>query len=84
MQNWPVKSRERLGQDHVGGVGHDVGRAAHLHAFVAGERVSDRGGGDPRARPERVDGDAVLAKLARHAEHAHAHAEFRHRVGDVV
>ena len=44
----------------------------------------DGRGGDHRARPQRVDGDAVRAELLGHAEHAHAHPVLRHRVGDVV
>ena len=38
-----------------------------LHALVAGERVADRGGGDAGARPQRVEGDAVVGELRRHA-----------------
>ena len=43
----------------------------------------DRRGRDDRARPQRVDGDAVAAEFLGHPEHAHAHPVLGHRVGDV-
>ncbi len=55
-----------------------------LHAFLARERILDRGGGDAGARPQRVEGNAFVGEFSRHAEHAHAHAEFRHGVGGMV
>ena len=74
----------RLLEDRMGGVGHDLGRAALAHGVVAAERELDRRGGDAGARPERVEGDARRARNSSAMPSTHsAHAEFRHRVGDV-
>ncbi len=73
-----------LVKDQIGRIGHDLHRAAMAHAFVARKRVLDRRRGDTRARPQRVERDAVIGEFRRHAQHAHAHAELRHRVGRVT
>ena len=54
----------RLGEDRVGRVGHDLGRARAVHRRVAAEQVLHRRGRDHGARPDRVDGDAVGRELA--------------------
>ena len=62
---------------------HDVGGAALAQALVAGQRELDRRRGDTGARPEGVEGDAVVLELGCHAEDAHGHAELGHRVSDM-
>ena len=71
------------GEHRVGGVGVDLGSASAGHGLVAAEQVLDGGGGDQGARPERVEGDPVLAKLLGHAERAEAHPVLGDRVADV-
>jgi hypothetical protein len=67
----------------MGGVGHDLDRAAVLEAFLAGQGELDGGGGDGGARPQGVAGHAVGPELLGHAQHAQAHIVLGHRIGDV-
>ncbi len=60
------------------------GRRERRHRLVAAEQVLDRRGGDDRARPERVGGDAVPSQLLREAEGAEAHPVLGDRVGEVA
>src|SRR5712692_850114 len=62
-------------------VGHDLGLAAGLRLRARDDL--QRRGGDGGARPQRVDGDAVLAEFLGHAEDAQAHAVFGDGVGDM-
>ena len=64
------------------GIGHDRWKARASACLLTGNQAN-RLCIDRRARPERVHGDPVAAKLLRHAEHAQRHAVLRHRVGDV-
>ena len=70
------------GEDQVGGVGQDLGLAAQVQ--VDARDHLQRRGGDGRARPQAVDGDAVRAELAGMAQRALAHAVLGHRVGHVA
>ena len=54
----PGEFPRRPGEDRMGGIAHDLGRAAGAHHGVAAEEIADRGGGDGGARPQRVDRDA--------------------------
>ena len=84
MKKLPVVVRASRVEDRVRGVGHDLGLAHPVDLLAAPGNHRDRRRRDHRARPQRVDADAVAAELLGHAEHAHAHPVFRHRVGDVV
>ena len=71
-------------EDRVRGIGHDLGPAHPLGLRSRAGDHRNRGRRDHRARPKRVDRDAVSAQLLRHAQHAHAHSILRDRVRDVV
>ncbi len=76
-------ARGRLGEDEMGGIGHDFGLAAHGDELSA-EHIADGGGGDGGAGPQGVDGDAVLPELLGHAQDAQAHAVLGDGIGDMV
>ncbi len=63
------------------GIRDDLGRAALRHVDAGNHRQC--GGGDHRARPQRVDADAGVTELLGHAQYAHAHAVLGDRIGDV-
>ena len=58
----------------MGCIRHDLRRTCALH-FACGRNVQG-GSGNQRGRPEGIDGDAMLAKLRRHAEGQQAHGVF--------
>src|SRR6185436_19351651 len=70
-------------QDHIRRIRDDFRLAAELEHRLVADGELDGGGGDGRARPQRVYRDAIGRELARHAQYAHAHAVFRHGVRDV-
>ncbi len=63
---------------------HDLGPAHPARLACRTGNHRNRGGGDHRARPQRVDGDARRAEFLGHPENAHAHPVLGHRVGDMV
>ena len=84
MKKWPVQLAAVAGEDHVGGVGHDLGLAALPRASrrrrawsTAAVAITVRGQSALTAMPS-------AAELLGHAEHAQAHAVLGHGVGDVV
>ena len=83
MRKLPREAPRRLLKDQRCGVGQNLRRAARPHHRVAAEQILICAGRDGRSRPERVDGDALAPQLAREAQHAQAHAELGHRIGEV-
>src|SRR6187397_1923904 len=63
-------------KDDMGGVAQDLRGAAGAHHGVAAKEITDRGGGDGGAWPQRIDGDAGRLQFAGETQHAHAHAEL--------
>ena len=66
IRNWPWKPRGVAHQHRVRGVGDDLRLAAVARRSTPGNHV-DRVGGDHRARPQRVDRDALAARIPRPA-----------------
>src|SRR5688572_32756369 len=60
----------------VGGVRHDFWRARHAHHLLAAEQVLDRGGGDGRARPQRVDRDTFLDRKSTRLNSSHSQISY--------
>ncbi len=65
-------------------IGHDLRPPGTAHEGLAAKRELDRGRGDRRPRPQRVERDPLRAKLLRHPEHDHRHAIFAQRVRQML
>jgi hypothetical protein len=78
------EAARRLRQDRVRRIGHD-GCLARMRqqGLATRQAIFDGGRGDRRARPQRIEGNAVRAVFLGHAEHHQAHAEFADGVGHV-
>ena len=63
-------------QDHMGRIAHDFWLARSPRQLIAAQEVLNRGRRNRRARPKRVDRNALLAKFPGHTEDAHAHAKL--------
>src|SRR3546814_5748185 len=59
----------RLAQDYMRGIGHDFRHARCVHYRVAANHL-DRRGRDRGTRPERIDGDTILAEFLGPAKRA--------------
>ncbi len=65
-------------------IGEDRRRAASVSSRAHSRDHRQGRGRDHGARPKRVDGDATVAELLGHPQHAHAHAVLGDGIGDVI